>query len=55
MDYRVILAVMGALTAASALYLAIRTAHQPIETAVTARLAQEPGEETPTTAQPHRG
>lgn len=54
-DYRVILAVMGALMVTSALYLATRTTHQPIETVVTARLAQEPGEETPTTTPPHGG
>ncbi|MFH9970131.1 hypothetical protein ACH4PR_54705 [Streptomyces mirabilis] len=53
-DYRVMLAVMAALMAASALYLATRTTHQPTETVVTARLAQEPGEETPTAAPPHR-
>lgn len=53
-DYRVMLAVMGALMATSALYLATRTTHQPIETVVTARLAQEPGEGTQTTAPPHR-
>ncbi|AGS66855.1 MFS transporter [Streptomyces collinus] len=54
-DYRVILAVMGALMAASALYLATRTTHQSIEAVATARRAQEPCEETPTTAAPHCG
>ncbi|MFF8911508.1 MFS transporter [Streptomyces olivaceoviridis] len=53
-DYRVMLAVMGALMVASALYLATRTTHQPLETVATARLAQEPGEGTPTTPPPHR-
>jgi hypothetical protein len=53
-DYRVMLAVMAALMAASALYLATRTTRQLTETVVKARLVQEPGEETPTAAPPHR-
>ncbi|MFJ3306918.1 MFS transporter [Streptomyces sp. NPDC086549] len=46
-DYRVMLVVMAALMATSALYLATRTTRQSTEKAVAARLAQEPGEGTP--------
>jgi len=54
-DYRIMLAVMGALMAASALYLATRPTHEPIGTAVTAPLTKKSGEGTPTAAPPHRG
>ncbi|MFI1768629.1 MFS transporter [Streptomyces sp. NPDC020800] len=54
-DYRMLLALMAALMAASALYLATRTIRQPTETIVTARLAQEPGEAAPETSRPRNG
>ncbi|MDH6711097.1 MFS family permease [Kitasatospora sp. MAA19] len=55
LDYRVLLAVMGILMVASALYLATRTTHRLIEPVVTARMAQEPGEGTPTDLPPRPG
>jgi Na+/melibiose symporter-like transporter len=54
-DYRIMLAVMGALMVASALYLATRATHEPIGTVVTAPLTEESGEGTPTAVPPHRG
>ncbi|MGW0971354.1 MFS transporter [Streptomyces sp. NPDC002516] len=54
-DYRIMLAVMGALMAASAIYLATRATHEPIGTVVTAQLTKRSGEGTPTAVPPHRG
>ncbi|MEV5787432.1 hypothetical protein AB0L42_41705, partial [Streptomyces sp. NPDC052287] len=54
-DYRIMLAVMGALMVASALYLATRATHEPIGAVVTAALTKKSGEGTPTAVLPHRG
>lgn len=54
-DYRIMLAVMGALMAASALYLATRATHEPIGTVVTAPLTEKSGEGTSTAVPPHCG
>ncbi|WP_329293117.1 MFS transporter [Streptomyces sp. NBC_01455] len=54
-DYRIMLAVMGALMAASALYLATRATHAPIGAVVTGPVTKKSGEGTPTAVLPHRG